>query len=841
MPAAKLRIQSDTLLYLTLAVLFAIVLVYRVRSTIDGFEEVARADRIARPPLGVNVADFVVGSLEPEAEAAGIKIDDRLVEIDGRPIAGFNDFGRTFANAPAYSTSRLGIETPSASGGSRRTVTVSLQPMRAGPPRLREWISFAIGTIALPFLCFGLGFWVTAVRVRDKLAWFVLLLLLGLAEFIGTNWRTLYGRQDWFQPVSVLYQAITSNLWPMSMMLFGIYFPERLPSDRRLPWLKWLVIAPILCVVAATVLLDVLTMSHAQAAAALYPIFFRVAPFTAALHLLAIIIFFAALGRRMFAEQRPDARRRLRLLYWGAAAAMMPLCALSLLLVAGLIEFERGMLLPLYLIMFVFPATMAYVIVVQRAMEVRFVIRQGVQHLLASGTIRAIQLTLSALIIVSLGMRVGPFAGSSPGVQILTAALAILAILQIQTAAGWLRRGVDRRFFREAYDAEQVLAELAATVRTIVETRPLLETVAHQISSSLHVSRIAILLNLGGVLEPAYALGHPALPRLPMPAQGLRDELERQIRESLGAELVLPLSSNRNLVGVMSLGPKQSEEPYTRGDIRLLDAVAAQTGLALENSRLTAEIAAEVANREKARREIEIAREVQERLFPQEYPAIPGIDCAGACRPALGVGGDYYDFIARSPTQLGIAVGDVAGKGVGAALLMATLRAYLRGQIAGSQADLAELMLNLNRLVYESSAPNRFATFFYGEYDVTTSRLVYVNAGHNPPFVVRRSGAVDRLDVGGPVIGLLTQCAYEQGCTSIEPGDLLVAFTDGVSEAMNVHDQEWGEEGIAGAIRARRSDSPAALIAHLMTAADAFADGAPQHDDMTLVVLRRLP
>jgi sigma-B regulation protein RsbU (phosphoserine phosphatase) len=268
--------------------------------------------------------------------------------------------------------------------------------------------------------------------------------------------------------------------------------------------------------------------------------------------------------------------------------------------------------------------------------------------------------------------------------------------------------------------------------------------------------------------------------------------------------------------------------------------VAAQTGLALENSRLTAEIATEVANRERAQRELEIAREVQERLFPQDYPPFPGIEYAGACRPALGVGGDYYDFIRFSDTEIGIAIGDVSGKGIPAALLMATLRAYLRGQTIRRDSDLGAMMANLNRLVYESSAPNRYATFFYAQYETTTRVLQYVNAGHNPPMIFRRSGEVVRLDIGGPVIGLIEGCVYEQGQVTLEPGDLLVAFTDGVSEAMNVAHEEWGEEGLAETTQPCRALPCPDLIARIMRAADGFVAEAPQHDDMTLVVVRQL-
>jgi sigma-B regulation protein RsbU (phosphoserine phosphatase) len=198
----------------------------------------------------------------------------------------------------------------------------------------------------------------------------------------------------------------------------------------------------------------------------------------------------------------------------------------------------------------------------------------------------------------------------------------------MQQPADRLRGWVDRRFFREAYDAEQILTDFANRVRTMVETRPLLETVVQQVSSTLHVPRVAVLLDGGGMLEPAYALGYADVPRLPAPPRDLPADTRRELRRALGAELLLGLSSNQKLIGVLSLGPKQSEEPFTSGDIRLLDAVPAD-GLALENSRLTAEIASEVANREKARRELGIAREVQERLFPQIIRRSPGSTTPG--------------------------------------------------------------------------------------------------------------------------------------------------------------------------------------------------------------------
>jgi sigma-B regulation protein RsbU (phosphoserine phosphatase) len=310
---------------------------------------------------------------------------------------------------------------------------------------------------------------------------------------------------------------------------------------------------------------------------------------------------------------------------------------------------------------------------------------------------------------------------------------------------------------------------------------------------------------------------------------------------ALQSELLLPLAVRDKLLGFISLGPKKSEEPYTGSDVRLLKSVAAQTGLALENANLMREIADEVAQRERLNREVEIAREVQERLFPQKLPAIAGLDYAGHCRPALGVGGDYYDFLALPQGHLGVAIGDVSGKGIAAALMMASLQASLRGEATRAPENLAAAVGNVNRLVYEASAENRYATFFYGQYDPVTRKFDYVNAGHNPPMLFHCSTGqwiVKRLDVGGTVVGLLETFPYQQGAVSLVEGDILVAYTDGISEAMDSADEEWGEVRMMKTVEACGGFTAQKILDRIFKDADAFVAGAKQHDDMTLVVLR---
>lgn len=262
------------------------------------------------------------------------------------------------------------------------------------------------------------------------------------------------------------------------------------------------------------------------------------------------------------------------------------------------------------------------------------------------------------------------------------------------------------------------------------------------------------------------------------------------------------------------------------------------TALSLENRRLAAEVASEVAERIKRTRELETARDVQQRLLPQECAAVGGLDYSGSSRPALGVGGDYYDFLRLSDATLGIAIGDVSGKGMPAALLMATIRGYLHSQTLHPSTDLAVMMTALNRLVYESSAPNRYATFFYGQYDAGTRQLRYVNAGHHPPLIVRDGQIVASLETGGPAIGLMDTSRYTVGVIDLEPGDLLVAFTDGIPEALNGHEEEFGEARLQELLRTVSALAAREVVSHLIGAADGFATGAPQYDDMTVVAVR---
>jgi phosphoserine phosphatase RsbU/P len=675
------------------------------------------------------------------------------------------------------------------------------------------------------------------------------------------------------------YHMALLQAWPIFMFLFGFFFPEPFPFWTRLGrWrqlIPWLVSAPAIIGGIVGCRVTILEMTDYVAAHRIYQ---NAQPWQAPLrwylYCLVGFGFFASIFAKSGMAISIDAKRRLRLLYWGTTIATLPLFILGL--VAGILGKSTDVA-PQWVIaiaasmLVIFPLTLAYVIVVQRAMDVRVVVRQGLKYALARNGIRILQVVISLATAYFVLKLV-----SNPAVHPVWKAAAVVlgagATWRISHRAEKLRTWTDRRFFREAYNAEQVLSELSDQVRSIVETRSLIETVATSIANTLHIPNVAVLLGAGGPYRAAYEIGfggpldvvfppnagtvkilqtqrEPARVYFDDPGSWLyRDpdinDQERAGLTELHAELLLPLSARDKLLGFISLGPKRSDEPYSGTDVRLLKSVAAQTGMALENARLMSAIADEIAQRERLNREVEIAREVQERLFPQTLPPILGIEYAGACRPALGVGGDYYDFLALPGGQLGIAIGDVSGKGIAAALMMASLQASLRGEATRAPENLAALVTNVNRLVYEASASNRYATFFYAQYNPSSRQLTYVNAGHNPPMLLHRSGETDwqlsRLDAGGTVVGLLETFPYTQASVTIAAGDIFIAFTDGISEAMNSADEEWGEENLIETVKSCAGLNPSEMIAQIMQCADTFVAGAKQHDDMTLVVLTSL-
>ncbi len=259
--------------------------------------------------------------------------------------------------------------------------------------------------------------------------------------------------------------------------------------------------------------------------------------------------------------------------------------------------------------------------------------------------------------------------------------------------------------------------------------------------------------------------------------------------------------------------------------------------MTLENLRLAEEMASRLEAERRAAHELEIARQVQNKLLPQKQPPLATLEYAGSCLQARSVGGDYYDFLDLGVGRLGFVLADIAGKGISAALLMANLQANLRSQYALALSDLPRLLSSVNRLFYDNTEPAHYATFFFGVYDDAQHRLVYVNCGHNPPLLLRRDGRVERLSATATVLGLFERWECSVAEASLQPHDVLVVYSDGVTDATNQGEEEFGEERLAEAVRAACSLPPSEMLSAIMARVQQFSYG-PQGDDLTLVVAR---
>lgn len=756
-------------------------------------------------PFTINATTGAIANLTPEAEAAGLAGGDILHSVNGvpyrMPAQVFSYLRQVKAGA------RLEL-TYSRAGAAPRQASIVLA--RAYSDR-RSWQDILLGLFAdflTRWTSLLLGCYVVLVRPRDPLAWLVFLLMASFGQLATGVGQVTGGWQQPWRSLGSFYRVMANLSWPVWMLLFGLYFPDPRSRVRLWHWSRWVVAAPILAFALFVGVLEAMEQAGWP-----WPAWI-VQMLRASNHVLIVFVisacglFFANISYKAGKEPAPDARRRLRLLFWGTNLSMTPL--FLLVLYTRFAGVELGSVTPFLLVpgivaLFLFPVTLGYVIVVGRAMDVRVVLRQGLQYALAQKGVRVATAMVMLLVIWIVYQEIN--SGSlRPARQLQLISYAMLAAILVQRGAGKARQWVDRRFFRAQVEAEEVLAALGEEVRRIADAEELKRRVCSRVSSALHVDRVEITPNGAGE----------------------------------GFELAIPLSAGSNLLGHLALGPKKSEEPYSRRDRGLLESVASQTALALENARLTREVADEAARRERIHRELEIAREVQERLFPQNPPGIAGLDYTGVCRPAQSIGGDYYDFFLSANGQLTIAVGDICGKGVPAALLMAGLQASLRGLCAGGVADLGDLLTRLNTLVFDATPRNRFATLWCGQYDPSTRILRYASAGHSDALVARSSGALELASCRGLALGLTRSARYEFGTLELHPGDLLAVCTDGVTEARSASGEEFGDAAWAQLVDQSRGMAAAAFIGRALKSIDEFARGAEQHDDITLVAARVL-
>jgi serine phosphatase RsbU (regulator of sigma subunit) len=307
------------------------------------------------------------------------------------------------------------------------------------------------------------------------------------------------------------------------------------------------------------------------------------------------------------------------------------------------------------------------------------------------------------------------------------------------------------------------------------------------------------------------------------------------VLQGVRSVLAVPLGVGENVFGIIYADSPIAEGRFTEDHLKVLTTLASVAAIRVENARL----AEEQLERERLERELQVASEIQQRFQPASAPQLTGYELQGISFPCYEIGGDYYDFIQRANGNLVVALGDVSGKGTAAALLMSSLHAAVHAQVDASDS-LVKTISSINRYLVDSIPANRFVTLFYAELDPKNGSLAFLNAGHNPPLIVHAAGTMEQLASGGLPLGIMADADFREGRTNLQPGDVLVIYSDGVSEAVNPTGEEFGPTRLYETVARNLDTSAAGIRDRIESALTKFCQGTPAADDITLVIVKRL-
>jgi sigma-B regulation protein RsbU (phosphoserine phosphatase) len=825
--------------------------------------------------------DLIKGvSNDSPAEKAGLKRGDRIVEISGRALRDSYSISDEWARHRPGDSIQLTIKRPNVSAPLVIKGIFRARRDTSKEGGITQHLSEEIvDTYPVAFLVVGLA--VLFLRLEDRNAWLLALMFGGFIA-IADSGNGFAGLRPSLRLFALVYRAIFDSLVPALFYVFFAVFPTRSPLDRRLPWLKW-----IAFVLAAGFNLPRLLSNILPTGAVSgwlrgghpsIPVFC----FNYGLVALGLVsLMWNAIG-----ATTPEARRKSRVILWGTLVGVVP--ATLYLAATDFLGFRAALWLvaALILLLWIFPLSFAYAVVKHRVLEIPVLLKRSARYLLVQRGFLFLHIVVSmgAAVVFAWGLSRAQFVtpvGLTGGV-IFGSALAFGGI-RIHKATS---QRIDRAFFRHAYDARRILEDLVEKTRTATNRNELAALLEHHLRQALQPVSFAVYLEVSdGQLSAVGGNVPPELQTIPA-SQPMLMQLARHGRPwevssfgnapqpfplaPLQPDCLVPiLGRDGRLVGLVVLGQRLSEEPYSREDKQLLASVASQAGVGLESIRLGEKIAERLEAERRAAQEMEYAREVQARLFPQKLPHLETLEYTGGCVQARQVGGDYYDFLELRPGRVALVLADIAGKGISGALLMANLQANLRSQYALALDDLPRLLKSVNQLFYENTGESSYATLFFADYDDSSRRLRYVNCGHLPPLLLRAgqgspdrgvipaklvlrgsggagihsveegnlSPAVERLQPTCTVLGLFDHWECSVAEAQLAPGDTLVMYTDGVTEAESEGGEEFGEDRLIEILRCQRHLPAPMLLETIVATVQEFSD-RKQADDITLVIAR---
>ncbi|MBN1542492.1 SpoIIE family protein phosphatase [candidate division KSB1 bacterium] len=448
--------------------------------------------------------------------------------------------------------------------------------------------------------------------------------------------------------------------------------------------------------------------------------------------------------------------------------------------------------------------------------------------------------------IIGLGARVGDQKFSTDEIAYLDS-LSNIAATAIQNALIFKELETVNRQLDKKVQELGTLFEIGRELNSTLDEEKIVAMLVYAVMGEMAVQRCMVLLKSQGRLQLMAQRGIPSADAVQIArlAQEYLSELEQPLvaqdaeaeeitrLQALGIALAIPMRIQSQARGVLLIGPKSRRSPFDSDEIDFLFNLANRAMLSLENARLFQE----ALDKQKIEDELALARDIQQRLLPRDNPQIPGVQIAGLNIPSSQVGGDYYDSIPLENARVACVIADVSGKGVGASLLMSNIQASIHSLITGYN-DWAAMIARINNLIYSRTSYDKFITLFFIEIDPRRMQATFVNAGHNPPYLMRSDGTLLPLEEGGLIIGMMPDVVYRSGTIPLQKGDLILMFTDGVTEARNQNGEEFEETGVQNFLLSHRDCSVQEIVDRLLTCVREFAQDGILPDDLTVLGVR---
>jgi len=546
--------------------------------------------------------------------------------------------------------------------------------------------------------------------------------------------------------------------------------------------------------------------------------------------------------------KNPRLRRQVRILLWGIPSALGTYTVAFILPSLGVWEPPETVRYALAIAALLFGAgTIAWSIIRHQFLDVRLIVRQSLVFSISSALLVAVYL----LVIIQLsGLVKDALEIESPLVDIV---FIVLLLIFFQPVKEQIDDVVTRFFLRDKADYRTIIEQYSADIAAVFEPEILKRRMMEVVTGPVYVERACFAFRVndtryamewdghGGRIEEVEA-SDPVFRTLverdkpvffdEFVEEEAASELLAQLRE-WGCRVVVPIREQESLAGVLFLSEKVPGFRYSYEDINLLTVLTYQLAAGMTNARLYAD----ALEKQKMEEELNVARQIQMQLQPQSDPSGPEYSISSFAHSSRQVGGDYFDYFDRAGGQIGLVIADVAGKGVPAALLVSQLQAILRSEVRTTKS-LPQIISAVNQIITESVSSETFATMFYADWNPATGQLTYVNAGHNYPIVVRRDGTGDTLQIGGLVLGVIANTQFEQSDIKLMPGDVVLFYTDGLTELNNPAGQEYGEERLLRFLTENRHLSAETIKNKLVRDANRFALGEIGFDDLTFMVLK---